>query len=281
MSGSKKRFTYAMLLCGMISAIAMILSGLFSESEGIVPLFGLEYPVHVLLVNTIWPILGSAICAIIFPRIFTPLFLAIKKFVMPEFKNGQTDVDTKPYRFRKWLSRAFFVSLLILGMQSFLIGIFPYEALLTPNALLGYEGAGIDIRFTLGVTGGIVDLLTPIAVGIFSIAWALEDSGLVHYDLPKESDRIYEVEPIFRRYESYVKGYAGLASILYLVTIVIYFLSWGPERWIDAIVTVIYPLIAMLLSAIGYLGYIKTNTSFLKGKYPSVGRVTEDEIASK
>ena len=277
MSGSKKRFLYTMLVLTVLSVVTGLLS-VDNESEGIVPLFGLDYPIHTLLVNVVWPILGSVVFAFLFPRIFAPFFLALKKYIMPNFKNGQIEVETKPYRLRKWFSRGIYVSLLVLGIQTFLFNIFPYEAMLTSSDLIGFQGAGIDIRFTLGVTGGIVSLLTPVAVGLLSIGWALEDSGLVHYDFPKEPDRIYEIEPIFQRYMSYLKGYAGLSSILFLITIVVYFINIGSTRWIDAIVTVINPLMAMMLFTLGYLVYVKSNTKFLRGRYESVGHVTEDNI---
>jgi hypothetical protein len=106
----------------------------------------------------------------------------------------------------------------------------------------------------------------------------MEDSGLVHYDLPEESDRIYEVEPIFRRYISYLKGYAGFSSIIFLVSIVYYFLFVVSDRFVDAVFTMVMPLQAILYSGFGYLVYVYTNTKFLRGKYPEVGRITEDEI---
>ena len=267
-----------MIFLILFSIIVGVLMVVFIGHDGIVPLFGLEHRYTLMITNLLWPIFGSIICALIFPRIIAPMYLAIKKYIMPDFKNGQTDIETKPYRLKKWFWRSIYVSLLVLGIQAFLVGFFPYESMLTPTDLLGYQGAGIDIRFTLSVTSGIVGLLTPIAVGVLSVGWALEDSGLIHYDLPKEGDRIYEVEPIFRRYISYIKGYAGLSSILFLVTIIFYFIGYGAERWLDAFFTMIIPFQAMLYSAFGYFTYVKTNTKFLRGRYPPVGTVTEDEI---
>ena len=267
-----------MIFLILFSIIVGVLMVVFIGHDGIVPLFGLEHRYTLMITNLLWPIFGSIICALIFPRIIAPMYLAIKKYIMPDFKNGQTDIETKPYRLKKWFWRSIYVSLLVLGIQAFLVGFFPYESMLTPTDLLGYQGAGIDIRFTLSVTSGIVGLLTPIAVGVLSVGWALEDSGLIHYDLPKEGDRIYEVEPIFRRYISYIKGYAGLSSILFLVTIIFYFIGYGAERWLDAFFTMIIPFQAMLYSAFGYFTYVKTNTQFLRGRYPPVGPVTEDEI---
>jgi len=199
---------------------------------------------------------------------------------MPHFKNGQLDVDTEPYRLRKWFSRTIYVSLLVFGLQAIFFSFFPYELLLTPSELAGYQGLGIDIRFTLGVTGGIIGLLTPVAVGLLSIGWALEDSGLVHYDLPGKSDQMYEIEPVFRRYISYLKGYAGVSSVLFLITIIIYLINFGSDRLIDAIIIVLMPFFAMGFSSLGYLIYTKTNTTFLRGKYDNIGHITEDAIRS-
>jgi hypothetical protein len=280
MSGSKKKFLYVMIILVILAIVAGIVTSLVAENSGIVPLFGLPNQYHIIVTNLVWPVLGSMICALLFPRLFAPIFLALKKYIMPDFKNGEIAIETKPYRLRKWFGRAVYVSLLVLGLQALLTGFFPHELLLTPADLAGYEGLGMDIRFVLGVTTGIVGLLTPLAVGLLSIGWAMEDAGLVHYDLPEESDRIYEVEPIFRRYISYLKGYAGFSSLIFLISLILYLGVLGPERYIDVFFTIVMPFQAILYSAFGYLAYVQTNTKFLKGRYPSVGRITEDEIQS-
>lgn len=65
---------------------------------------------------------------------------------------------------------------------------------------------------------------------------------IFHYDIPKEHDRIYEIEPTIRRYASYLKGYAGFSSLLFLASIVLYFVTaFGPERCIDALFSIIIP----------------------------------------
>jgi hypothetical protein len=269
-----------MIFLVILSIIGGLVTAFMSSDTGIVPLFGLQNQYHILVTNLIWPLIGSIICALLFPRFLAPIFLSLKKYIMPDFKNGEIDISTKPYRLRKWFGRAVYVSLLVLGLQALITGFFPHELLITPTDLSGYIGAGIDIRFVLGVTTGIVGLLTPLAVGLLSVGWSMEDAGLVHYDLPEDSDRIYEVEPIFRRYVSYLKGYAGFSSLIFLISLVLYFGSLGPTRFVDVIFTMVMPFQAILYSAFGYLAYVKTNTNFLKGKYPPVGRVTEDEIAT-
>lgn len=280
MSGSKRRFLYVMVFLLIGSVVIGFLNVIAVEDTGIVPIFGLPNMYHMLVVTLLWPVIGSVICALIFPRIFAPLFLALKKYIMPDFKNGEIAIETKPYRLRKWFGRSVYVSLLVLGLQALIMGFFPHELMLTPDNLLGYQGAEVDIRFVLSVTTGIVGLLTPLAVGLLSVGWAMEDAGLVHYDLPEESDRIYEVEPIFRRYISYLKGYAGFSSVIFLVSIILYFTFGVSGRFIDAIFTMVMPFQAILYSGFGYLMYVYTNTKFLKGRYPPVGRITEDEIAS-
>ena len=144
---------------------------------------------------------------------------------------------------------------------------------------MDYTEAGVDIRFVLGVSTAVVGLLTPVAVAILSVGWSFEDAGLVHFDIPKDNTRLYEIEPIFRRYNSYVKGYAGLSSLLFLLAIVTYF-AFFPGRFIDAIITLILPLTTVLLTPLAYYTYVKTNTSFLRGKYLTLGQVTEEELLS-
>ena len=171
------------------------------------------------------------------------------------------------------------LGLLVLGIQAALFSFFPYAAFLSPEDLVDYTEAGVDIRFVLGVSTAVVGLLTPVAVAILSVGWSFEDAGLVHFDIPKDNTRLYEIEPIFRRYNSYVKGYAGLSSLLFLLAIVTYF-AFFPGRFIDAIITLILPLTTVLLTPLAYYTYVKTNTSFLRGKYLTLGQVTEEELLS-
>ena len=280
MSESKKSIFYTMIFVTVLSIAAGLITFTMTQDSGIVPLLGLSNKLHALVLNLIWPVIGSMICAILFPRFLAPLYLAAKKYIMADFKNGELEIDTEPYRVGKWFKRSIFVSLLVLGIQALFLGFFPHQALLTPADLAGYEGLGIDIRYVLGVTTGIVGLVTPVAVGLLSVGWAMEDSGLVHYDLPGEPTRIYEVEPVFRRYNSYLKGYAGFSSIIYLLSIVVYFPQFGMDRMIDVVFTLIMPFQAILYCGFGYLAYVLVNTQFLRGRYKKVGQITEDEILS-
>ncbi len=279
MTGGEKRFPYTMLLLTLIISIVGVLTAVLGEGDGVVPLLGLPLETHILVTTFLWPVLGSILCAVLFPRLLVPLYLFLKKYIMPEFKDGEVQVDRTPATARTWLSRGLYVSLLVLGIEALLVGFFPFELLYTPAALLGYQGAGVDIRFTLSASGDMVGLLTPIAVGLLSVGWALEDSGLVHYDLPEEPNRLYEIEPTFRRYINYLKGYAGFSSVLFLFSIVFYFaVTIGPERYVDAVFTILLPLQAILFAALAYLTYVKVNSSFLRGRFPMVGRVSESDI---
>ena len=139
MSGSKKRFLYVMLLLTIFSIIGAFIEFFSSDTVGPIPLLGLDYPIHLVLVNIVWPILGSAVFAVLFPRIFVPFFLVIKKYIAPGFKNAEISVDTKPNRLGKWFSRSVYVALLVFGLQAFLLNIFPHELLLTPTQHSNYS----------------------------------------------------------------------------------------------------------------------------------------------
>ncbi len=279
MSETEKRFTSVMLVIFIFTFIILTIQSVFTEHTGIIPISGLSASLHMLIFVMIWPIFGSTLLVVVTPRILAPVYLKLKEKIMPNFKNGQIEYESNPQALKKWFTRALIIGLLVLGIQAALFSFIPYDAFLSPEDFVDYTEASVDIRFILGVSTAVVGLLTPIAVAILSVGWSLEDAGLVHFDIPKDSKRIYEIEPIFRRYNSYVKGYAGLSALLFLFAIVVYF-AFVPGRLIDAIVTLILPLTTILSTSLAYYVYVKTNTSFLRGKYPILGQVTEENLLS-
>ncbi|TXT55079.1 MAG: membrane protein of unknown function [Promethearchaeota archaeon] len=91
---------------------------------------------------------------------------------------------------------------------------------------------------------GFANIIFPLIVGLWANGWVLEDTGLMHFKLPKENEAfLYEIEPIYLKYNSFVKGYAGISSIFYLVTAIIFYISYD---LIDVIALVLSQIIFMM-----------------------------------
>ena len=60
----------------------------------------------------------------------------------------------------------------------------------------------------------------PLAVGLWAVSWAMEDAGLMHYAFKSEDN--YEIEPIHIRYTSYLKGYAGISALMFVIQFTMY-----------------------------------------------------------
>jgi hypothetical protein len=106
----------------------------------------------------------------------------------------------------------------------------------------------------------------PFVNGLWSIGWVMEDAGLMHYKFEKEErNRLYEIEPVYRNYSYYLKGYAGISSILFLYNVIIAWIQVTSEsRIADIIASIFLPAIAILLSIPSYIIYGKfVNKKFL------------------
>ncbi|MBD3353892.1 MAG: hypothetical protein GF364_20585 [Candidatus Lokiarchaeota archaeon] len=84
----------------------------------------------------------------------------------------------------------------------------------SPEDLCRYAEAGMNPEYNFVMFLTIFGLLVPASIALLSISWILEDSGLVHYSF-KEGD-FYEIEPIHNKYGSYLKGYAGISSLIFV-----------------------------------------------------------------
>mgnify|MGYP006289692857 CR=1 FL=1 len=150
------------------------------------------------------------------------------------------------------------------------------EQWLSPETLCSYEERGLDPRyhFTLFLT--VQGLIYPIAVGLWAVSWAIEDSGLMHYVF--RSDDYYEIEPIHVRYTSYLKGYAGFSAILF----VIQFTSYqgqnnSPE---DAALILAVLLIAIVCFFPTYFIFTKVmgSHSYLRKNLNELKKLTENDL---
>jgi hypothetical protein len=128
------------------------------------------------------------------------------------------------------------------------------------------------------VTLSLAGFISPIAFGLWTVSWAMEDAGLMHYHLPESDDELlYEIEPVYRRYGNYLKGYAGVASIIFISWII--YLLWVADMNFDAVIfTLLIPVFSILQTIPGYFVYSRLSTNFLTSSLSEISRVSESEI---
>ncbi|TFF91423.1 hypothetical protein EU545_04110, partial [Candidatus Thorarchaeota archaeon] len=257
----------SMSLLVVILVAAVLLSMLWSLSNTdfteVNPLFGLPNQYHFLLITYLIPVLGSIITAVVFPRVLAPLFLSLKGTVMRGYSNAQIEVSHRRLRLKRWLSRAVLTSLLILGFITAIVNIIEPNLFMSPGE---YNDFLVETGFPQYAPPVMISLsgfIAPIAFGLWAVSWVLEDSGIIHYDLPSAgANEYYEVEPVYRRYAGYLKGYSGLSSILFIGSVFLLFLQSGGMLE-SAAFTLLIPLFSVIQTIPGYLVYSQIGTSFL------------------
>jgi hypothetical protein len=127
---------------------------------------------------------------------------------------------------------------------------------------------GIDDPLYIGdIFNTITSTILAFAVGLLSVGWALEDCGLMHYVLPKKGEKkLFEIEPIYRKYQNIVKGYAGISAIIYFLTAILYYVLNRPEDISNMLGIIGGSLFAIFLMIPSYLLYLKFIKSYYKGK---------------
>jgi hypothetical protein len=255
--------------------ISLVYAFGFSTWENVTPLFNLPAPYSFLIVAFAIPMIGSIVAAVLMPRIVAPIFLRIKGKVMKNYKNAYINIKPDPLQLRRWLGRAFLTALLILGLMSILVNVInPYQFMNQQQYDMFQEQLGGFVQLSTPIVFALAGLIAPIAFGLWSASWAMEDAGLMHYDIPKSGDtRLYEIEPVYRRYSNYLKGYAGLASLLFMTWVV--FLLWSVNIPVLAVIfTLLIPVFSILQTIPGYFVYARLSTSFLTSKLSEINKVS-------
>jgi len=150
-----------------------------------------------------------------------------------------------------------------------------------------YVEEGINLRFVLPVLMAITFVFVfPIVIGLWSVGWALEDSGLIHYsglEGQKERwDKLFEIEPIHLRYNGYLKGYAGISSMVFLISMGVYFAGFE-GRAEDVLMIILIPAFSMIYTIPSYIiyGLTKGKFEYLRKELPEAKRLAESELILK
>jgi hypothetical protein len=144
----------------------------------------------------------------------------------------------------------------------------PAELLLSEFAFENLPLIGQDpqthVTFLISAGG----LLSALVVGLWSVGWSMEDAGLIHFSMRSEkTGGLKELEPIHVRYNSYIKGYAGISSVLFVVSMALSLFLEG--RLIDIIAILTLPLHIILMLTPSMYIHSKLNSSWLRKNLPA------------
>jgi len=275
----------------VIFNIIMILQILSVERQpGIVPISGLTEELHMLIFFFILPPLLSIAAVLIFPRIFPALLLKSKKIVYKRYKDAFIETDLNAFTSKKVIIRLIYIFLLTLGFLAIVLPLMSQgvaRMFINTGTVEFYEKEGLDLRFVLPVLMTITfSFIFPIVIGLWSIGWALADAGLVHYSglegQKERYDKLFEIEPTHMKYNNYLKGYAGISSVVFLISLAIYFAGFQ-GRGSDVITVILIPAISILYSILPYLIYGLDKGKFhnLRKDLPEAKRIAEADFILK
>ncbi len=286
----KSKRNIILLLILFVFSLINPINSAFNQGEkaqSIVPISNLSLENHLFLSNFIVPNILAPILIVLFPSIFVPLFLGIKNKIWRNYENTYVNISEESFNMKKLVKRLIYLFLLTMGMSAALLnsGVISVTDFLTIDQA-GYWLVEKGIDSPLYITDIFLNigyLVFPIAVGLWSIGWALEDCGLMHYNLPRENQKIlYEIEPIFRKYTSMVKGYAGISAIIYFLSILLYYLINKPEDLLSIIGVIIFSLLIAITVIPSYFIYNKFINSFLRKRLTKgmkeIRMITIDEL---
>ncbi len=265
--------------------IALVNSG--NTSNEIVPILGLPEDLNFIIIWVVWPSLCSIVTVCLFSRIFAPLYLKIKGITNKEYKNVFLSMDAKTMRGGTIAKRFFFAFLLALGLTSMLLeaGVLDPNSFITPSQAAEYAARGVEVRYTVLSFMGIIYFILPLVSGLWSIAWVLEDSGLMRYSFPSADKKEYfEIEPMHYGYNDLLKGYSGISAVIYYIGAFLYIsemvLVGGQGSYAD-----IFGLAALVINSLAiipaYLLYSTMGTQFLKKGIKETPVITTEEFESK
>ncbi|MFX1567403.1 MAG: hypothetical protein ACFFCV_03445 [Promethearchaeota archaeon] len=280
-----KPFLILILIYVIIIPVTIIQVVFLGEQGGRVPLLGLSNNMHGLVFYFIVPLVFPLATVLLFSRFITPGFLKVKGFIYRRHKNAYLNLPFNVFFIKKFLKRGIYVFLLTLGLLAVLLPIIEPHAdvLINEEFLAGYIAEGLNLSYLLPVVMVVSGMILPIVIGLWSIGWILEDSGLIHYSLKGRLDQLFEIEPVHLRYNSYLKGYAGISSIILLIKLFLEFASQGAIRRVDAIMVLLIPLFNILHTIPPYLlyGLVTRNYKNLIKGLPEAKIISEDQLLLK
>ena len=260
------------------------------RQRGVVPISGLPETYHFILFFFILPPILTIITVIIFPRIIPSLLLKSKKIIFRRYKNAYIETNPDIFNPKKFFPRAIYSFLLTLGFLAIVLPLMNDDVakmFINTGTVDFYVEEGVNLRFVLPVLMAITfTFIFPIVIGLWAVGWSLEDSGLIHYsglEGQKERwDKLFEIEPIHLRYNGYLKGYAGISSVVFLISLAIYFAGFE-GRAEDVLMVFLIPAFGIIYCVPSYIvyGLTKGKFEYLRKELPEAKRITEVEFILK
>jgi len=259
-----------LLLLLIIEGYTIVTQWLTPLSWGIIPITGLSAAITYLILWLVWPVVGGLIMIFIVPRILGPIFLRIKGGIWRDYENAYVDLPRPELTPIRIFKRALYIGLLTMGILSVLIYNVP------PGLLLPALGADESI-FNMAFVSSIAGFVVPLSTAMWSVSWSYHDASLVHYKIPDDDkNELYEIEPIHLRYDSFLKGYAGLSSIIFIINLIAVQLT--TEGQLMALL-VLYVFMQMsLLTLPSIYVHSRMNPMWLRKNLPKARRFTKSDV---
>jgi hypothetical protein len=283
----KSKFPKYLYLLAFLSIIYLVIMGcvfLFTFSDEPIPITGLSYKIHFLLLGLIFPFLASLLAVWIFPRLLAPLFIFFKNRAYRGYQNGViSGFSPRNLTFKKFIKRAIFCTLLTFGLVSTINSAIDISYLFVrAEDVEIFTEIGIPLQYTTTVFGSLLAFGVPLAIGISSIGWALEDSGIIHYYLPKaESDQYYEIEPVHFKYDDMIEGFAGITALFYFIGLLWFYITQHPEESLAIFWIALNGIVTIFFMTIPYMFYTRISRKFLTKKLPEVKKLNQSDILLK
>ena len=236
-----------------------------------VPLFRASTGITYGFLWVLWPILGALLMVLILPRILAPIFLKLKAGVWRTFRNFVVPTAVSELTPKRFAFRMLYISLLNLGVVSMIFTFIEGTVFLPVDMFEAGDIIG-PMQIVLASVGG---LLTPFLVGLWSVSWTLQDSSVMHYKFPHEdSQELFEIEPVYLKYDTLLKGYAGISSILFVLSILI-----SPTSTVEFVLLTLYTIMHTTLLAVpGLLLHSGRNHTWLQKGLLRLRRLNEEDL---
>lgn len=277
-----KQIVAILVLVIALADIAYVSLGLLFGNlthTGIVPILDWESSLAYFVFWVLVPVAGSIIAVLVTPRILTPLFMVVKKILRRGYRDGYVQIESSGLRSTTLLMRMIYTYLLIIGLFTTLMTILDPQAFLPTDIYSNTIVLGLDPHYHISYIFCLAGIAAPIAVALWSVGWALEDAALLHFRLPsKDANELYEIEPVYRSYSSYLKGFAGFSTILSLLIIFNSFMNIG---WtFDAISVFLVPLHSMIVTVPAYYLFTLIGSKWLRKNKRVIKQMEAHDILS-
>ena len=271
---------------GLGSNLYWATGGQGTQGDKIVPLTGLTTTAHLLILNA-WAMIGSIIMIFIMPLVLIPVFLLMKKIIWSKYTDAYMDTG-EDINLKKFTKRIIYIFLLTMGLSATIAAMIDLGPFVSDAHKEHWIGElGFVLEYIPHAFVGLAFMIFPVVIGIWSVGWAFEDIGLMHYKLPNENEKmLYEIEPIHLKFNGIIKGYAGISAIVYFISMITFYTSLGITGSSE---TISNSITLTFLFIPAYLIYLKVwlpklKKMFRKGKQPIpiiTRREFEDKIKSK